>query len=208
MSIKGGITSTDNEVEVSFAKSGGANYKRVYNDVVSVAINKFNLISTTLSKLLISKMSKSDVKFYIDQIKILLLRSHVELIPGELPFHDKYNMWLLDGYVRMLLETTDLKLISQLLDIDSILYSIEEERLNQNICEYIDFQLPTKIKIKTLLQVDRNAEICSPVADELSAYIHSLNNNLILLNRIIEANKESFFLIYKSIIATASKYLN
>lgn len=207
MSIRGGITSSENEIEVSFTKSGGGNYKRVYNDVVSVAINKFSLISTTLSKLLVSKMSKSDIKFYIDQIKILLQRSHVELIPGELPFHDKYNMWLLDGYVRMLLETADLKLITQLLDIDSILYSIEEERLNQNICGYIDFKIPDKIKVKTLAQLDNKAEISSPMADELSAYIHSLNNNLVLLNLIIESNKESFFMIYKSIIATASKYL-
>ena len=208
MTIKGGIVASSNEVEISFTMSGGKSYKRVYNDVVSVAINKFNLISTTLSKLLIGKMSPQDIKFYIDQIKILLQRSHVELIPGNLSFQNKYNMWLLDGYIRMLLETNDLKMITQLLDIDSILYSIEEASINQNMHQYIDFDIPQNLQLKTLSEIDENLEITTPVADELSAYIHSLNHNLGLLNKLISSNKEAFFQIHKNIITTASKYLS
>lgn len=205
MTIKGGIDTSQNNVELSISISGGKSYKRVYNDVVSVAINKFNLISTTLSKLIIAKTTQSDVKFYIDQIKLLLQRSHVELIPGDLPFHDKYNIWLLDGYVRMLLETKDLKMITQLLNIDSILYSIEEVSLQQNQFEYIDFEIPKKIEI---VKISEDKELATPVANELSAYIHSLNHNLLILNEFIVSNKEAFVEIHKNIISTASKYLN
>lgn len=208
MYIQGGITSYENEVEMSFVVSGGLNYKRVYNDVVSVSIDKFNLVNTTLSKLLTDEMSDMDSSFYIDQIKILLQRCHVELIPGDLIFHHKYNMWLLDGYIKMLLETTDLKRIVQLLDIDSILYSIEEERFNQNIYTHIDFKVSEKINPKTLFDIDPKLKIKSPTVDELHAYIHSLNHNLLLLNKVIDANREAFFIIYKDIIATASKYFN
>jgi hypothetical protein len=44
--------------------------------IVSVAINKFELISSTLGKVLITNVSKKDVKFYIEQIKILL-QNHI-----------------------------------------------------------------------------------------------------------------------------------
>ena len=123
MTIKGGITTYENDVELSISIAGGKSYKRIYNDVVSVAINKFVVISTALAKILITQKNEKDIKFYTEQIKTLLHRSHVELIQGDLPFQQKYNMWLLDGYVRMILETSDMKRISQMLELDSILYS-------------------------------------------------------------------------------------
>lgn len=206
--ITGGLVSSTNQVELSISIGGGKGYKKIYKDVVSVAIDKFNLISSTLSKLLISKSSPCDKDFYIDQVKLLLQRSHVEMIMGALPFHNKYNMWLLDGYIRMLLETMDMKLISQLLDIDSILYSIEEAILMQNQYTAIDFEIPSTLKVKSLKEIDPKFDITMPVADELSAYLHSLNHNLNLLNAFINANRDAFFTIHKKIVETASKYLH
>ena len=208
MTITGGIVSNTNDVELSISVEGGKSYKRVYNDVVSVAINKFVIISSTLSKILITKASSQDINFYIDQVKLLLQRSHVEFIPGNLPFHKKYNMWLIDGYIRMLLETSDIKLITQLLDLDSILYSIEDASLDQGAPTFIDFQIPKNIKIKTIHDINSSVEIVSPVAEELSAYLHSLNNNISLLTKFIEENKSAFNQIYKEIITIASKYLS
>lgn len=207
MTISGGIETQDNEVELSIAISGGRSYKKIYNDVVSSAISKFSLISTTLNKILLSKTTKHDIHFYIDQVKVLLQRSHVQMIHGDLPFQNKYNMWLLDGYIRMLLETLDMKLIVELLDIDSILYSIEEAKIKDNQYEEIHFDLPKNLKVISLKQIDKKYEISTPVTDELSAYIHSLDNNLALLTKFIETNKEAFCEIYKNIIATALKYL-
>lgn len=207
MTIKGGIASGENTIALSINIGGGKSYKRIFNDVVSVAINKFALISTTLSKLLITKVSPHDVQCYIQQIKLLLNRAHVELIPGEMPFHNKYNMWLLDGYVRMLLETMDLKLIAQLLDLDSILYSIEEESFYQHNPTLIDFDIPKQIKAITLMDIDDETEIMTPVADELNAYLHSLNHNLILLTSLIISNKPALLLIHKKIVEVASNHL-
>ena len=208
MSIKGGIASNPNGVELSISIGGGKSYKRVYNDVVSVAINKFVIISSSLSKILIAKTSARDVAFYISQVKLLLQRSHVEFIPGDLPFQNKYNMWLLDGYIRMLLEATDIKMITQLLDLDSILYSMEEASANQGSPQIIDFDVPNELKIKTIADLDENLDIAHPVGEELSAYLHSLNNNLTLLTSLIVANKSELLKIYKEIIHKASKYLS
>ena len=208
MTIKGGVVAQGNEVELSITIKGGKKYKRVYNDVVSVAIDKFVIISSTLSKILISKASTGDMKFYIDQIKLLFERSHVAFIPGDLPFQRKYNMWLLDGYVRMLLETSDIKLITQLLDLDSILYSIEDASLNQSTPLFIEFEIPPKIKVKSISDIDSSHHIVSPVAEELSAYLHSLNSNLKLLTCLITENKSTLGEVYKEIISRASKYLS
>lgn len=207
MPIKGGVTSNKNFVELSISISGGQSYKRIYNDAVSVAINKFVIMSTTLSKILITRVTPKDITFYINQIKGLFQRAHVEFISGEMEFQQKYNMWLLDGYVRMLLETTDMKLIAQLLDLDSILYSIEEAKLGTDEYDLIhtEFELPTNIK--TILDIDENTELCIPVTNELSAYLHSFNTNLMTLTSLIIANKQVLSDIYKEIINTANKHL-
>lgn len=203
MSIKGGIVSNSNSVEMTISVKGGKPYKRIYNDVVSLAIDKFILIGSFLSKLISSK-SPTDTKFYIEQTKQLLRRGHVELINGELPFHNKYNMWLLDGYLRMLLETCDLKLISQLLDLDSILYSIEQ---SDEVHSEIDFEIPASVKIQTLKSVDPKAEIKSPISDDIGAYLHSFNDNLNLLIKFVLANKHALDATYKCIIQQAKKRL-
>lgn len=204
MSVKGGIVSKNNEVEMTIRIAGGKSYKKVYNDVVSLAIDKFVLIASFLSKMLSSK-TPTDTNFYIQQAKQLLKRGHIELIQGDLPFHNKYNMWLLDGYIRMLLETSDLKLISQLLDLDSILYSIEQE--DEHCCE-IDFEIPSPIKVMTIKHIDSSAEIRTPISDDVSAYLHSFNHNMGLFVKFIMTNKSSLDIVYRSIIKQAKKKLS
>lgn len=207
MTIKGGVDTAGNDVELTINVTGGKSYKRIYNDVVSVAINKFVIISTTLSKILLTKTTPKDIKFYITQIQQLLERAHVELIPGDAAFQQKYNMWLLDGYIRMLLETTDLKLIAQLLHLDSILYSIEEASIKDGTPIFIDFSVPKNIKLVTAMDIDSDTELATPVADELSGYLHSLNTNLMMLASVIISNKSALTEIHKHIITEATKYL-
>lgn len=201
MPIKGGIVARGGDVEMTITMSGGRSYKRIYNDVVSLAIDKFTLISAFLDKIIASK-SPTDTTFYVEQAKLLLQRGHVELINGSLPFHSKYNMWLLDGYIRMLLETMDMKLISQLLDLDSILYSVEEA---DHDYETMDFDIPSSLKVQKLTDIEIKSEIAVPISDELSAYLHSFNQNLRLLVKVIAANKDALNVIYKKIINIASK---
>ena len=208
MSIRGGIVSSNNDVELSLSVSGGKRYKMVYNDVVSIAIDKFVIISESLNKILISNATSRDTTFYIEQIKLLFQRAHVEFLQGELPFQNKYNIWLLDGYVRMLLETNNLKLIIQLLDLDSILYSIEEASVSQGVPTFIEFNIPSNLHVKTLVDINTKDSISFPSSEELSAYLQSLNNNLTLLTKLITENKNALLLIYKEIIKLSSTYLS
>lgn len=203
MSVKGGITTSDNEVEMTIQIAGGKSYKKVYNDVVSLAIDKFVLISSFLSKML-STQTPVDTKFYVAQAKQLLRRGHVELLQGDLPFHNKYNMWLLDGYIRMLLETSDIKLVSQLLDLDSILYSIEQE--DEHCCE-IEFIIPSTIKVIKSKNIDPSGQIHSPKNDEIGSYIRSFNHNMGVLVKFVMTNKSALDAVYKSIIQQAKKRL-
>lgn len=200
MSIKGGIVSNDDAVEMTISISGGKAYKRVYNDVVSLAVDKLTLIGSFLSQLL-SSDARADTKFYIEQTKQLLRRGHIELISGNLPFHNKYNMWLLDGYVRMLLETCDLKMIAQLLDLDSILYSIEhaDEKYDP-----IEFEISSKIKPIPLDSADK---IRTPISDDIGAYLHSFDHNMGLLVKLVTMNKGPINEVYNCILAEAKKRL-
>lgn len=206
--IRGGIVSTDNQVELNISMKGGGSYKKVYNDVVSVAINKFVVISETLNKIFITKTNDRDVKFFTNQVKRLLQGAHVEFIHGDMPFQVKYNMWLLDGYVRMLLENTDMKLIAQLLSLDSIIYSVEDESRSQGIHSTIDFSIPSGLKVKTIYDIDSKAKLSIPLTDELNDYLQSLNTNLILLSKLIVENRDALMVIYNKIVKTASNKLN
>lgn len=206
--IRGGIVSTNNQVELNISMKGGGSYKKVYNDVVSVAINKFVVISETLNKIFITKTNDRDVKFFTNQVKRLLQGAHVEFIQGDMPFQIKYNMWLLDGYVRMLLENTDMKLIAQLLSLDSIIYSVEHESRSQGIHSTIDFSIPSGLKVKTIYDIDSKAKLSIPLTDELNDYLQSLNTNLILLSKLIVENRDALMTIYNKIVKTASNKLN
>jgi len=205
MLISGGVTSTDSEIELRINVTGGKSYKRIYNDVVANAINKFVLISDSLHKILTVNATAQDIAFYVEQLKLLLQRAHVELIPGDRPFQNKYNLWLLDGYIRMLVETTDMKLIAQLLDIDAILYSLEEASIAQDNHTFIDFNIPPDVKPKEL---KKTFEVAIPITNEARAYLNSLDSNLKILREFIIINKEAFVEIHRNIISIASKYLH
>lgn len=202
--IRGGIKVDGNSVKVSIEIRGGRVIKRVYTDIVSVAIEKFTLISSMLNKL---HTADDDIQFYIDQIEYLLSRAHVELVPGKHPFQHKYNMWLLDGYVHMLLQTTDIKLISQLLNIDSLLYTIEEATGNEGHPLALDFVVPRTLKVRPLNEVAPSSKIALPVADDLGAYMQALYHNIDLLNTLIVANKPALEEIYRTICEVADQHI-
>jgi hypothetical protein len=201
--IRGGIESNGNTVELSLQIHGGK-IKRVYSDIVKLAIEKYTLISSMVSQLL---TTDNDIEFFIDQVEYLLHRAHVELIPGKRLFQQKYNMWLLDGYVRMLLETTDFKLISQLLYIDSLLYTIEEASTKAGHPLVLDFEVPATVNVQSINEVAPSSKIAVPIADELSAYVLSLYHNLELLNTLIVANKPALDEIFRLICDVAAQHI-
>ncbi len=207
MSIRGGVFTRDNTTELSFSIEGGKQYKRIYSNVVDAAINKFVVISKALNDIISANSTEVDKVFFINQVKILLNRAHVEMIQGSAPFQQKYNMWLLDGYIRMILETTDMYLITQLLDLDSILYSIEYESIQQGNHIQIDFEIPNNIKVHHL-SVDHIKKYKHPIDDDLNTYVNSLNENLQLLSEFVQLNRSCFEDIHGCIIKVASKYLH
>lgn len=207
--VRGGIAITNNYAELTLT-SGGKDITRVYDDTVSTAVNKFALISATLNDLLKEGASTSDIDFYIDQVEHLLHRAHVELIPGRRSFQQRYNIWLLDGYVRMLLETADIKRIAQLLYIDSMLYAIEEASAREGDTLRIDFVMPSKVRVVTLNDISPSSpiSISKPANDELCTGLRSLNKNIQLLSKLIVANKPALDAIFRSICKTACKHLH
>jgi hypothetical protein len=202
--IRGGIELNGNSVELSLEIHGGHKIKRVYADIVSIAIEKYTLISAMVSQLL---TTDNDIEFFIDQVEYLLHRAHVELIPGKRPFQQKYNMWLLDGYVRMLLETTDIKLMSQLLYIDSLLYTIEDASAKVGHPLALDFVVPPTVSARSIDEVAPSSKIAFPIADELSAYVLSLYHNIDLLNTLIVANKAAFDEVFRLICDVAAQHI-
>jgi hypothetical protein len=198
----GSPTNASDTVELSISISGGKTYKRLYPDVVESAINKFVVINSMLGEILKAKASQTNIDFYIEQSKLLLRRAHVELVPGNNSFQNKYNMWLLDGYVRMLLETVDIKLIAQLLDLDSILYSMVECEDRFGVNAVIDFDIPSDVHA---LVIKPTGTISYPIADDLTSYLYSFRSNINLLSQMVTENVKAFTALYKQIILAVSK---
>lgn len=197
----GSPTNQSNTVELNISISGGKSYKRLYPDVVNAAINKFVVINSMLSEILTAKASQMNIDFYVEQSKLLMRRAHVELIPGNNSFQNKYNMWLLDGYIRMILETADIKLIAQLLDLDSILYSMTECEEYFGVNTIIDFDIPDDIHALVTKPTDT---ISCPIADDFTSYLYSFRSNMKLLSQMITENTKALNALYKQIIHAVS----
>ncbi len=198
MTIKGGISIDRNDIEISFTIGGGRQYKRIYNDAVELAINNFAMISESLTEL-----KRSNIEIYMRQINILFQYAHVETLNGNNIFQINYNLWLINGYIKMLLQSKDMKLIAQLLNLDNILYSVEEAAAIDDQDVDIDYKLPSNIKLDT-----KKIKISTPKNESIDELFKSLNENIKALTKFITLNKPAIKKIYKTIVKTASKNLD
>jgi hypothetical protein len=206
MVIKGGVSTFDKTVQLSISINGGKPYKKNFNDIVTTSMNKFSVLCSMLDKVLNTGCTERDINFYMNQIQRLFQRAHVQFIPGEKKFHHIYNMWLLDGYIKMLLETADIKLIAPLLNLDLIIFSIEESKRMDKSPIIIDFEVPSNIKVKKVkLEGSPSQKLLQN--DDIDTYLHNVNSNLQLLNKFIHLNKEAFSQIYDEINKTAAKFI-
>jgi hypothetical protein len=196
MSISGGLNSKGDQTTLTFAIKGGKTCTKVYNDTVSTAIHRFVIISSTLSKMITTK--PNDINFYISQLIELFKYSHIECLPGTAEYQIHYNAWLIDGYIRMILESNDLSIIVELLDLNSILRTIE-------IASKYDIDIEydvAPIKVKKCKQA-----IQKSTDDTLKSYLQSINKNIKLLEDYILDNKSSLDDAYKAILKVAKKHL-
>jgi hypothetical protein len=206
--IKGGITNSQEGVTLTLPMRGGKTYNRAYsNDVVTIAIDKFVILSSMLMKSVKKRTKDDDIKFFITQVKYLLHRAPLELLPINTPFQIKYNLCILDGYIRMVLESNDIKLISQLLDLDTILFSLESASRDIDEPLFIDFDVDN-VKFIKITDIEEESDISSPINEDVSSYVHSLVHNLIVLSSVIIANKKNLQQVYKNILTLASKHLD
>lgn len=196
MSISGGLNSKGDQTTLTFAIKGGKTCTKVYNDTVSTAIHRFIIISTMLSKMISTK--PNDIKFYITQLIELFKYSHIECLPGTAEYQIHYNAWLIDGYIRMLLESNNLSMIVELLDMNSILRTIE-------IASKYDIDIEYDV---APIKVNRcKDKIDKPLDDTLGSFLHSINNNIKLLGQHILNNKNALDDAYKAILEVAKKHL-
>lgn len=196
MTIKGGVNINNNEIVLSLTIDGGRPYNRVYNDVVSSAINAFESNSQSLD------INYKD-PIYIRQLKYMFQYAHVDIISGTSDFQLNYNIWMLYSYVRMLLSSHDMKLISQLLNLDSILYSVEEAGVMNNHKVNTDFTLPSRLIIDT-----SKIHISTAKSNSVKDVSKSLNANIHELITFIKRNEDAFKQIHMAIVKQASKHLS
>lgn len=206
--IKGGIKNSSEGVTLTLPMRGGKTYKRTYsNDVVSISIDKFVILSSMLMKTMTKRVSDEDIKFFIKQVRYLLHRAPLELLPDNTSFQIKYNLCILDGYIRMLLESNDIKLIAQLLDLDAILFSVENASRDVDENLFIDFDTSNIVFIKPT-DIESETDISSPINEDISSYVHSLSHNLMVLSSVIISNKLNLLKVYKNILSAANKHLD
>ncbi len=197
--MRGGVIRRNGKTEMTLFMSGGKSYKRVFHEEVESAIERFSVVEEELSKILGNQSLDKDEKFFVTQLQELLKHAHVQLVPGKMPYQVKHNMSMLDKYVRMLFAggSLNLKLVVQLLNIDSILYYIEEAKKN-NVC--IQFQVPRNLTIRV-----NEKDLMKPQKEETQEYIRSLVKNLHLLVKALKANKQTINEIHDVIIKAAKK---
>ncbi len=197
MPIKGGVAMFDNDVEISFNVKGGRQYKRVFNDVVGTSIRNFSSMVTSLINL-----QKNNIHMYMQQLKLLLRYAHIDLLEGTCRFQINYNLWMANQYMHELLHSKDMKRIAELLNLDSILYSVEEAGFIDNQ------QIDTDFKVQANLSTtNTNIKLEIPERDSINDLITSLNANVQILAEFIDTNKPALTKIYQVIIKTAAKNL-
>jgi len=198
--VHGGIAYDEGCVSLTIRPSGGNAYTRVFDDVVDNAVERFVLFETLLGPALSNPISSSDMAFYVNQLRYLLSGAHVQQLPGEMPFQQKFNMWLLDGYVRMLLAngTVNLALVAQLLGLDLVLHYVEDA---EDVHARIPFRVPQHVSVK----IPADSVIAKPAGDETQAYVRSLSGNLSLLISLLKQNKTALEEIHQVIFVAASK---
>ncbi len=196
MTIKGGLSKRDNAVHISFSMSGGRTYTRAFNDTVSTELANFEMIADTLESI-----DKKDTQLYLRQLRVLFQHAHVDILSGDNVFQTNYNIWMIDRYVRMLLQSKDMKLMAELLNLDGILYSVYEAGTLDD--QYIDvgFKIP-KLDIHP-----KKINIVAAKADTPSSIIPALNANIKSLIEFMNANKQALTKIYSVIVDTAKSHL-
>jgi hypothetical protein len=193
--IKGGITKDTHSIILTLPTKAGGSFNKVYDSSVDDAIRKFTTINKAIEII-------DDDNFYITQIRLLMKKAHVEFINGNNNFQKNYDLWLIDGYVRMLLESMDMKLIVQLLGLDSIIYNVEHVARSEGNDGIIDFDIPN-LKI-----VEHHKKIYIPEShDNIKNYITSIKHNMNILCMFINDNKQNIEIIYNKIIKDTAKYL-
>lgn len=195
MTIKGGLNINNKDVVLSLTIGGGRPYKRVYNDVVSNAIMNFEMNSHHLS---------NDYKnpIYLRTLKQLFQYAHVDIINGDNIFQINYNIWMLNAYVKMLLESQDMKLIAQMLNLDNILYSVAEAGILNNDIIETDFSLPSK------LSIDNSCiDISIPKSKDIEDVVRSLNDNIHTLVQFMKCNDKPLKKIHDAITSATAKHL-
>jgi hypothetical protein len=196
MTIKGGLNKSDNAVHISFSIAGGRTYTRAFNDTVSSELANFEMIADTLDNI-----DKHDTQLYLRQLRVLFQHAHVDILAGDSVFQTNYNIWMIDRYVRMLLQSKDMKLIAELLNLDGILYSVYQAGTLDD--QYIDvgFKMP-KLDIQA-----KKINIVAAKADTPNAIIEALNANIKSLISFMHANKKALTKIYSAIVDTAKSHL-
>ncbi len=196
MTIKGGLSKSNNAVHVSFSIAGGRTYTRTFNDTVSSELANFEMIADTLDNI-----NRHDTQLYLRQLRVLFQHAHVDILAGDNVFQTNYNIWMIDRYVRMLLQSKDMKLMAELLNLDGILYSVYQAGTLDD--QYIDvgFRMP-KLDIQA-----KKINIAASKSDTPSAIIEALNVNIKSLISFMRANKKALTKIHSAIVDTAKSHL-
>ncbi len=185
----------ENDVQLSLTIAGGRPYKRIYNDTVAAAIQQFCMMEGAIA-------DAPTQEARMRQLGILFQHAHVELLSGDNLFQTNYNLWLLNGYVRMLLQTKDLKMVAQMLNLDSILYSVEEAARFDEQRVDTDFKMP---KIRT---DGKKLKVAMPDRDTQDALTKALITNLHTLAGFIQTSEDRLKKIYDAIVRQASQHLH
>ncbi len=121
----GGITNSDNQIQLNLQIAGGAAYSRVYNNNVSIAIDKLLIVNEALSKLPIE--SHTDTVFYIDQLINLFKSTHIEFLYGSSTYQIIHNAQIIRLYLSHLIKKFNTSDILEALGLTKILTDVEQD---------------------------------------------------------------------------------
>lgn len=181
----GGIVTSNNQIHLNLQIAGGKAYTRVYDNNISVAINKLQSINDALINLSID--SNTDATFYVEQIINLLQSSNVEFLYGSSVYQSEHNAKVLKVYLSHMIKKNSIQDMLDILGLTKIRSEINDDtavECDQTVVNipYVDGTVSTESLLELTNQIKiMFSELCTLITSkqsEIQAAYEELISNL------------------------------
>ncbi len=155
-SIKGGVNTYDDHIQINMEISGGKTQSRNYCNTVDLSINRLNIINEALNKIPIE--DESNAIFYLNELINLFSSVNLNFVNNFGNYQIIHNINILNNYMISCIKTINIEEVLQLIDCNRMI-----EEFNKDCCYKKLIKVENNIKLIDEIQYLNIDEIVIPV---------------------------------------------